>query len=68
MLDGFGFFQIYSNVGSSAEYLPICKNKTYFNSWLILETIEFHTTLARNFCSQKKKKKKEKLFNLEKIL
>lgn len=52
MLEAFGFFQLYSNVGSSAEYLPICKNKTYFNAWLILETIEFHTALARNFCLQ----------------
>lgn len=60
MLDGLGFFQIYSNVGSSAEYLPICKNKTYFNSWLILETIvSYHTSKELLFIEEKKKKERK---------
>lgn len=59
-----GFFLLYSNGGNSADYLPVFKNETYLNTWLTLKTIDFRSILARN---RRKKKRKKKPLNLEKI-
>lgn len=63
MLEAFEvFFQLYSNGKNSADYLPIFKNETYFNTWFTLKILEFHTTLARNRRKKKRKKKKYRTF------